>query len=237
MPGSGKHVFLASDQARPMERAERVLRGAGYTVSRVVRQEDLDALPPGERPPDLMIVDGAFGEGGIDVCRRLRHSPVWRKVSLMVMLREGEPPLGERPISGVNDLLQEPFEADDLLDKVHRLTVIPARRELNTLVRVRDPRSGSTLLGKTLNVSLNGILIEVEGEVAVGGTVELEFLLPEAGEPLHARAKVIRPALELELRHQAFGLRLEEMADRDVERLVDFMEQREHAGSHTRELG
>ena len=48
-----------------------------------------------------------------------------------------------------------PFPSDELLDKASRLTLIPARREVNTIARVTS--EGSLRLGKTLNVSSNGV--------------------------------------------------------------------------------
>src|ERR1019366_7000320 len=96
-----------------------------------------DALPISGCPPD----------GGVAACRRLREEKHWRTVSMMLVVPAGEPHLEEALVPGVNDFILAPFPADELLDKTKRLTLIPARRELNTLARVREGRAdGSVVL-------------------------------------------------------------------------------------------
>jgi DNA-binding response OmpR family regulator len=230
---SARRVVLAGLSPSSRERAEGALRNAGYLVTVLENPAPLAELHDRSgRPPELVILDETFGpEGGVAFCRELREDTGWRTVSLMLVVPAGEQRLEECLVCGINDFILEPFPEDELLEKAARLTVVPARRELNTLARVRDPRShASTVLGKTLNVSLNGLLVEIETSLPVGRVVEIEFFLPDDAVPLSVTGRVIRRAQELDVYHPAFGIRFEEMSDRDRERIDAFIDRRERGG-------
>jgi c-di-GMP-binding flagellar brake protein YcgR len=95
---------------------------------------------------------------------------------------------------------------------------------------VRDGRAPqTTVLGKTLNISLSGLLVEIDTSLPVGRLVEIEFLLPDDPQPLKISGRVIRRAQELDLYHPAFGIRFVEMADNDRRRVDAFLAERERA--------
>ena len=227
--GTPKSVVLAGAPAGLLRGGASLLASAGYDVVPVETYAALEALGEGP-PPDLVILDAAFSaEGALVACRRLREKPVWRFVSMMLVVPAGEPHLEECLVPGLNDFMLAPFPGDELLDKVRRLTVIPARRELNTIVKVREGRAdGSALFGKTLNVSATGVLVEIESLISVGRRVEIEFFLPGDSVPLHASARVMRRTVELDLFHPAFGLRFEEISQEGAARIDAFVAKREH---------
>lgn len=226
-----KRVALAGPSGGPLRGAAGVLKAAGYQVAVAEDLATLEALESGVAP-DLIIFDFAFPpEGGVAATRYLRAKPYWKFVSMMLATPAGEPHLEEAHVPGVNDFILAPFPADELLDKVRRLTVIPARRELNTVAKVREGRAdGGTLFGKTLNVSANGILIEIESLITIGRNVDVEFFLPDDPQALHARGRVIRRTTELDLFHPAFGIRFLEMPEKDQARIETYVAERERAG-------
>jgi CheY-like chemotaxis protein len=223
-----KKVVLAGPAAGLLRGASSVLAPAGYVVRSAESVEDLEAIAP-EKIPDLVILDSSFPpDGGVAACRRLREKAHWRAVSMMLVVPAGFPHLEEALIPGVNDFLLAPFPADELLDKTSRLTLIPARRELNTIARVTG--EGAVRLGKMLNVSSNGMLIEIEIPIAIGRPVEVEFFLPEDAKPLHAAGKVVRRTNDLDHFHPAFGIRFTEMSEVDQVRIDGFVAVRERTG-------
>jgi CheY-like chemotaxis protein len=226
-----KRVALAGPSTGPLRGASGILKGAGYQVAVADDVVSLERLE-GDVAPDLVIFDIACPpEGGVAASRQLRARPFWKFVSIMLATPAGEPHLEEAHVPGINDFILAPFPADELLDKVRRLTVIPARREVNTVAKVRDGRSdGTTLFGKTLNVSATGILIEIESLITIGRNVDVEFFLPDDPEPLHAKGRVIRRTTELDLFHPAFGIRFLEMPENDHARIETFVAVRERAG-------
>ena len=233
--GSGvfarKKVALAGAPAGLLRGAAGMLEAAGYSVVVAERLEDLLRIPA-EKVPDLAIVDAGFpADGGVAACRRLREEKHWRTVSMMLVVPAGEPHLEEALVPGVNDFLIAPFPPDELLDKTKRLTLIPARRELNTLARVREGRAdGAVLLGKLLNVSGNGMLVEIENAIAIGRVVEIEFFLPDDPRPLNAKGRVMRRTTELDHFHPAFGVWFTEISEEDQIRIDAFVTERERAG-------
>jgi len=226
-----RRVVLAGLSEESTRRAVDALAGAGYDVTCLPDPEPLLAMAREGRAPELVVLDEAFGpDGGVALCRALRCDPAWRSVSLMLVVPAGEQHLEECLVSGINDFILDPFPDDELLDKAARLSDVPARRDLNTLARVRDSRSHEgPALGKTLNVSLNGLLVEIEASLPVGRLVEVEFFLPDDAEPLRVSGRVMRRAQELDLYHPAFGIRFEEMSETDRSRVDDFIASRERA--------
>jgi two-component system, chemotaxis family, chemotaxis protein CheY len=224
-----RRVVLAGLSEPSTERASSALGAAGYEVIPLASPDPLLAMARDGRQPELVVLDETFGEdGGVALCRALRADPAWRAVSLMVVVPAGEQRLEECLVAGINDFILEPFPDDELLEKAARLTEVPARRDLNTIARLRDLRSHEgSLMGKTLNISLNGLLVEIEAYLPVGRLVEIEFFLPEDPQPLRVTGRVIRRAQELDLYHPAFGIRFEEMSDADRSRIDAFVARRE----------
>lgn len=227
-----KRVALAGPPDGALRGAAQVLKRAGYLVAHAEDPEALLGLEAGITP-DLVIFDIAMPpDGAVAVAQRLRARAYWRFVSMMLAVPAGRPRLEEVLAAGINDLILSPFPPEELLDKARRLTVIPARRELNTLARVRDPKAeGPVQGGKTLNVSSNGILVETESPLVIGRTVDIEFFLPDDPEAVRATGRVVRRTTELDLLHPAFGIRFVEMPEKDEARIEAFVIVREKGGA------
>ena len=226
-----RHVLLAVTGPRLLAQATEVLSGAAYRVTSAASLDELEALPASPEV-DLVVLDEGFGpEGGLQTARHLRSLPRWRGSSIMVVVPSGSSHLEECLVSGINDFLLSPFPEAELLDKAARLTAVAARREVNTMVRVREVReAGVTAHGKTLNVSVNGLLAEVDGELNVGRVVDVEFFLPGDPESVRSRGQVARRAYEATTFRPIFGLRFLELSARDRTRIERFVASREAAG-------
>jgi CheY-like chemotaxis protein len=227
-----KRVAIAGPPDGPLRGAATILKRGGYLVAHV---EDLEALLGLEAgiPPDLVIIDIAIPpDGAVALAQRLRARSYWRFVSMMLAVPAGHPRMEELLAAAINDVILAPFPPDELLDKARRLTVIPARRELNTPARIHDPKAGGPAQGgKTLNVSSNGILLEAESPLVIGRSVEIDFFLPDEPEPVRATGRVIRRTMELDLIHPAFGIRFVEMPEKDQARIEAFVTARERGGA------
>jgi CheY-like chemotaxis protein len=201
-------------------------------VTPVGTLEGIDALPASPAV-DLVVLDEAFGpEGGLMAARHLRSLPRWRGVSIMVVVPSGSTHLEECLVAGINDFLLAPFPEGELLDKARRLTEVAARREVNTMLRVHEVReAGATAHGKTLNVSVNGLLAEVDAELSVGRVVDVEFFLPDDSDSVKSRGQVARRAYEASSFRPVFGLRFLELSARDRTRIERFVASREAGGA------
>jgi CheY-like chemotaxis protein len=229
-----KKVLLAGPPAGLLGGAASVLSLAGYVVRETGSIEELEAIAP-EKIPDLVMFDASFPpDGGVAACRRLREKAHWRAVSMMLVVPAGLPHLEEALVPGINDFILAPFAAGELLYKTSRLTLIPARRELGTIARVTS--EGAVRVGKMLNVSSNGMLVEIETPIPMGRSVEVEFLLPEDARPLRAAGKVVRRTNEPSHFHPAFGIRFTEISEVDQVRIDGFVAARERSGFRGREI-
>jgi CheY-like chemotaxis protein len=131
----------------------------------------------------------------------------------MLTVPAGEQHLEECLVSGINDFLVAPFPEDELVYKVRRLTTVPRRREATGLVSIRGGRlDGKAVVGKLLNLSAGGLLVEAESFLAVGRIVDVVFFLADGGPPVGCRARVVRRAAELALFHPAYGLEFDELS-------------------------
>lgn len=226
-PSKGtRHVVLGGGAL--LARAAEVLGQAGYLVTPVATPEGLDSLPAAPQP-DLVVLDESFGpEGGIRQALHLRSVPRWHSVSIMVVVPSGSSHLEECLVAGINDFLLAPYPDGEILDKARRLTEVAARREVNTMVRVHEVReAGVTAHGKTLNVSVNGLLAEVDAELNVGRVVDVEFFLPGDPDSVRSRGQVARRAYEASSFRPVFGLRFLELSARDRDRIGRFVASRE----------
>ena len=213
-------VLLAGPPDGLLAPAGPPLEAAGFDVVQVPTPEDVDAFRAGP-PPALLVVDESFGpRGGVAFCLSLRGERWGRGVSLMLVVPAGEQHLEECLVAGINDFLVAPFPQEELVFKARRLTGIQPRREVTGLVSVRGGRpDGGTVVGKTLNVSASGLLVELESPLAVGRSVEVVFFLPDGDPPASCRALVVRRASELALFHPAYGLEYESIPDGDRRRV------------------
>ena len=213
-------VLLAGPPGGILAPARAALERDGFLVTSVASPDLLHAFRAGP-PPSLVIVDVAFGpSGGVSLCRGLREEGPWRAVSLVLAVSVGAEHLEECLVAGINDFLLAPFPDDELVFKVRRLTAVPARREATGLVSIRGGRiDGGTVVGKTLNLSAGGLLVEAESSLAVGRVVDLVFFRPDGAPPASCRARVVRRAGELSLFHPAYGLEYEEISDADRARV------------------
>ncbi len=225
-----RHVILAGRRDGLLARCEEVLARGDFLVTPVATIEGLDALPASPAT-DLVVLEEGFGpEGGVRAAQHLRSLPRWRATSIMVVVPSGSTHLEECLVSGINDFLLAPFPDGELLDKVRRLTEVATRREVNTMLRVHELRvEGVTVHGKTLNVSVNGLLAEVDGELNVGRVVDVEFFLPEDPDSVRSRGQVARRAYEASSFRPVFGLRFLELSARDRDRIGRFVSARERA--------
>lgn len=225
-----RHVVLAGHRGGLLSRGEEILTRADYLVTPVGTLEALDALPASPAA-DLVVLDEGFGpEGGVRAAQHLRSIPRWRATSIMVVVPSGSTHLEECLVSGINDFLLAPFPDGELLDKARRLTEVAVRREVNTMLRVHEVRAeGMTVHGKTLNVSVNGLLAEVDGDLNVGRVVDVEFFLPDDPDSVRSRGQVARRACEASPFHPVFGLRFLELSARDRDRIGRFVSARERA--------
>ena len=88
----------------------------------------------------------------------------------------------------------EVLQRHELDGKVGRLTSIPSRRELRTLTRIEVSveKNGRFIIGRSINISASGMLIEVDHVLPGEGKLRVHFYLPGDPKPLQLESDVLR---------------------------------------------
>ena len=95
------------------------------------------------------------------------------------------------------------------------------RRPLETDVFVREKRTGVELVGRSSNLGITGILLNMNLMLAVGEPCQLSFALPGTGLRIVAEGEVVRN--DLEASEGAMAVRFTALKPADREALVAFV--------------
>ena len=117
-----KRVLLIEDEAVTAQSIEALLRSKGYTVESTDLGEDGLARALNNRY-DIILLDLVLpGIQGFDVLHRLRTARVMMPVLILTGLA-GEDEQLKGFGFGADVYVTKPFDKDELLDRVHELTV------------------------------------------------------------------------------------------------------------------
>lgn len=160
-------------------------------------------------------------------CRTIRDDDTMKATSLLVVLAEDEVEMGDLCLAaGCNDVVRKPVDDAELEAKIARLTSIPVRKALRTLVKLELKIAREThddfLLGHSLNVSKSGMLVQTSHVLAPEVPVTLQFYLHHDPEPLRVESQVVRA--EFTGGAPRYGMRFVAMAASHRERLERFID-------------
>jgi CheY-like chemotaxis protein len=147
-----------------------------------------------------------------DLVRRIRASPVTRKVSILALVPSTEPmELDSETLSaGANAVLRRPLDSSHLDKWLSKLLAVPHRVEARMAVTGRvvgTPRAdaGGHFVGLSVNLSINGMLLASPVRLAGQPDVDLEMDLPPSLR-LKALGRVVREAPEVAWPYLGYGV-------------------------------
>ena len=194
-----------------MKRIERILlvdhsRGALLFQETILRRRDSvivtalagsDGLQKAHKERPMLIIFGydLFDMSAPEFCREIRADTNIRETSLLLVSdREHQEQADLCLSAGCNDVIFRPLQRRELDQKVQKLTAIPVRRQLRTItkIEVSIEKNGRFILGRSVNISSNGILIELDRVLPGEGDVRLHFYLPGDPRPMQLQAHVLR---------------------------------------------
>jgi response regulator RpfG family c-di-GMP phosphodiesterase len=177
-----------------------------------------------ERPNLIIFGYDLFDMTAPEFCREIRGDDDTRAISLLLVCDRENNEHGDLCLSaGCNDVIFRPLHKPELDEKVERLTRIPVRRQLRTITKIEVSleKNGRFLLGRSVNVSSTGMLIELDRLLPQEGPVRLHFYLPGDPKPLQLLAQVLRA--EFSGAMSKYGLRFVEPSETDRERISRFV--------------
>lgn len=178
-----------------------------------------------DEQPNLIIFGyDLFDMTAPEFCRDIRTHDETRGISLLLVCDRGAPDHGDLSLSaGCNDVIFRPLHKPELDQKVERLTRIPVRRQLRTITKIEVSleKNGQFILGRSMNISSNGMLIEVQRMLPQDGPVRLHFYLPADPKPLQVVAEILRA--EFTGAMAKYGMRFVGPTEEERERISRFV--------------
>jgi CheY-like chemotaxis protein len=206
---------------------ESVLRRRRATVTTALAGSEALEKAREENPHLILFGYDLFDMTGPEFCREIRGDERTRAISLLFVCDRGATEHGTACVeAGCNDVIYRPLQRHELDAKITSLTAIPARRQMRTLTRVEVSldNDGHFILGRSLNISANGMLIETDRMLPGDGPLRLQFYLPGGAGPIQVTVEVLRT--EFVGTMARYGVRFidvqpdaSEMIDRYVQRL------------------
>ena len=147
-----------------------------------------------EQPQLIIFAFDLFDMTAPEFCREIRSDAATRGVSLLLVCERETDHADLCLAAGCNDIIYRPLQRVELDGKVQKLTSIPVRRELRTITKIEVSleQNGRFYLGRSVNVSSNGMLIEVDRVLPGDGRIRLHFFLPGDAKPMQIEAEVLR---------------------------------------------
>lgn len=177
-----------------------------------------------ELPQLIMFAFDLFDMSAPEFCREIRNDERTRAISLLLVCdRDNDQHEDLCLAAGCNDVIYRPLQRAELDAKITRLTTIPTRRDLRTLTRIEVSleKDGRFLMGRSLNISATGMLLELDRVLPGEGKLRLHFYLPGDTNPLKVEAEVLRA--EFVGTMAKYGLRFLEISAEERERIEKFV--------------
>ena len=177
-----------------------------------------------EQPQLIMFGFDLFDMSAPEFCREIRSDERTRTISLLLVCERDNAQHEDLCLAaGANDVIYRPLQRHDLDAKINRLTTIPTRRDLRTLTRIEVSleKNGRFLIGRSLNISATGMLLELDRVLPGDGKLRLHFYLPGEPTPLQIEAEVLRS--EFVGTMAKYGLHFVEVNDEERERIGKFV--------------
>ncbi len=145
----------------------------------------------------LIIVDGFDPPGATDLIRRLRADSHTRPTAIAVLSRS--PSLADEASfrrAGANVVFAGVVHPELWDARLEELLNVPRRLEARIPVRLatwsRATPEAAPVEGLTMNISINGILLQTPARLGVGTKIDLSFTLPERPPEVQVLGQVMR---------------------------------------------
>jgi CheY-like chemotaxis protein len=185
-----------------------------------------------ETSPRLVIFEQHLGDiDPAQFCRTIRDGDATRATSLLLVADEGDEHLAALCLAaGCNEVVHKPIDEADLDRKVAKLSAVPVRKELRTLVKLELSleMAGHGFLGHSLNISTNGILVQTSEILAPEARVIVQFYLQHDPMPMRVKSQVVRA--EFTGGAGRYGLQFHAIPDGERDRLAVFIERIRSSG-------
>lgn len=115
-----KKIMIADDDPGIVDAVEMLLEFEGYKVSSTI--DGSTVLDMKTELPDLLLLDiWMSGEDGRDICKKLKQTELTKNIPVIMVSASRD--IKESALeAGADDFLAKPFEMNELLGKIKKLT-------------------------------------------------------------------------------------------------------------------
>jgi CheY-like chemotaxis protein len=148
--------------------------------------------------PDLVILGQTDGHDTCALLRRIRADPGIRAASLAVISQRPPSQAEEADLrrAGANVVLTAEMVPEMSEESIDQLLDVPLRREARVPVRFivwsHVGPDNPPMEGRSINVSVRGLLLQTPEPVDIGSKLELTFHLPDDEVEIRAVGKAVR---------------------------------------------
>jgi len=191
-----KKVLIVDDTPMGIAPIREILMRAAWTALESTSGRQALEIHRRERS-DLIIMDVEMrGLDGEQVTRTIRADPSLRDVSILLFSDTARPGLREHCLAaGANDYIPKPFTGEQLMGRIWSLLNVAARKSTMLLAHAEVVDAGPAVdpfVGRILNLSTTGLLLEANAPLASGRAVLLTFFVPGATTQVKIDATVVR---------------------------------------------
>jgi CheY-like chemotaxis protein len=217
-------ILVVDDDPSICDLLRELLAPAGFDVltlnsseqaARQLLKEKFDAIFLDVRMP---------APDGIELARRARSSGFNMKTPIVMIAGDSDPGMQKQCFqAGANMFLYKPFDKQRLLRilRVTQGTVQQERRRFQRVpvqCKVAVESRHEKVEGKTLDMSLNGLLVQASRAFPAGSPVHVAIQLRPDTPPVQGRGKVARI-----VGGDCMGIQIDSMIIADSERLQEFL--------------
>jgi two-component system, OmpR family, alkaline phosphatase synthesis response regulator PhoP len=221
--GAPGRILLVDHSRGALLYQETILRRRDMQIMTALAGSEGLVKARAEKPNLIIFGYDLFDMSAPEFCREIRGDETTRPISLLLVC-DRESDHGELCLSaGCNDVIFRPLQKPELDEKVERLTSIPVRRQLRTITKIEVSleKNGRFVLGRSVNISSTGMLIEVDRMLPQEGPVRLHFYLPADPKPLQILAEVLRAEFSGSM--SKYGMRFVEPTGDERERIARYV--------------
>ncbi|HEY3055612.1 MAG TPA: response regulator [Thermoanaerobaculia bacterium] len=217
-------ILLVDHSRGSLAFQETILRRRGVSIITALAGSEGLQKARKDNPNLIIFAFDLFDMTAPEFCREIRGNDETRAISLLLVCDRDAQEHGDLCLSaGCNDVIFRPLQRRDLDEKVERLTSIPVRRQLRTITKIEVSleKNGRFVLGRSLNISANGMLVEVDRVLPGEENVRLHFFLPGDPKPLQVSAEILRA--EFSGTMAKYGLKFLNLNSEERERIEHFV--------------
>ncbi len=219
-----RRVLVVDDSPEICELLQSVLYSAGMDALGLTSSQQAAGHLIREKFDAIFLDIRMPPPDGIELAGRARASGFNQKTPIVMISGDADPSLQARAFqAGANFFLYKPLDRRRLM-RILRVTQGSIQRErrrfqrVNVRCKATVESSSSRIEGLTLDMSLNGMLVQTEGSFPTGTRVGVTVQLKPGAKPFHASGKVARL-----IGDDCMGIELAIVSLEESERLQEFL--------------